>query len=104
MIKGSTLREIRFRDGQIIGKGETILIHWPKPRDEPSKVEVLHRDRLIQGRAATSLAWIGYTVTDDALVGATMDGMCETPGGNIVEPDGVDADGTPSWLLIHGLM
>ncbi len=33
-----------------------------------------------------------------------MDGVCKTPTGHMVEPDGVGPDGVPSWLRILGLI
>lgn len=32
------------------------------------------------------------------------DGVCETPTGHRVEPDGFGPDGVPSWLLILGFV
>lgn len=32
------------------------------------------------------------------------DGVCKTPTGHMVEPDGVGPDGVPSWLRILGLI
>lgn len=34
----------------------------------------------------------------------TNDCMCETPTGDIVEPDGTGPDGAPSWLLHFGMI
>lgn len=33
-----------------------------------------------------------------------FDGLCETPSGDSVEPDGVGPDGAPSWLRCLGLI
>ena len=32
------------------------------------------------------------------------DGVCETPTGHCVEPDGTGPDGVPSWLCVLGLL
>jgi hypothetical protein len=104
MIKGETIREIRFRDGYIIPKGDTLLIDWPDARARPMEVEVLHRDRAFPGRAATSLLWIGLSPAPAELEAAVSEGACETPAGHSVEPDGIDCEGNPSWLLIYGLI
>ena len=32
------------------------------------------------------------------------DGVCKSMLGHIVEPDGFDSDGSPSWLLVAGLI
>jgi hypothetical protein len=39
-----------------------------------------------------------------ALERMSNDGLCETPTGETVEPDGYDEHGCPSWLMICGLM
>jgi hypothetical protein len=104
MIKGQTIREIRFRDGYIIPRGDTLLINWPDAKARPGEVEIHHREKLLSGRASTSLAWIGLTISEGELEVGLSDGVCETPAGNTVEPDGIDPQGNPSWLRIHGLI
>lgn len=104
MMKGNVLREIRFKDGYRIPKGGLILISWPDPRMQANRVQVHHGDRVIPVPAVTALAWIGHTASLAELEEATFDGTCETPNGHSVEPDGVDPEGVPSWLLIHGLI
>ena len=32
------------------------------------------------------------------------DGICETPTGHNVEPDGIGPDGVPSWLRVFGVI
>lgn len=34
----------------------------------------------------------------------SYDGICETPTGETVEPDGIGTDGVPSWTLIFGFI
>ena len=104
MIKGSAIREIRFKDGHCILKGEALIIHWPDPRANPTRVEILHKDRSLFSHAVSALGWIGGTRAEEYLGEAVMDSVCETPNGTTVEPDGVDSEGVPSWLMIHGLM
>jgi hypothetical protein len=104
MMKGNTLREIRFKDGYRIKKGDMILLFWPDPRGKATCVEVHHGGRLIFVPSVTALAWIGHSASPSELEEATFDGTCETPNGHTVEPDGVDPEGVPSWLLIHGLI
>ena len=31
-------------------------------------------------------------------------GVCKTPTGEVVEPDGTGTDGAPSWLLLTGMI
>jgi hypothetical protein len=104
MIKGQMLKEVRFREGQVIPKGATVILSWPDGRLKPFQVEVHHGNSVLTTRAASALVWIGLTVTQEELKSAMLDGICETPAGNSVEPDGVDSQGVPSWLVIHGLI
>jgi hypothetical protein len=102
MINGSVVREIRFRDGHMIPKGDSLIISWPDPKGNPTQVH--HRGRILNCTARSSLAWIGLTCSGESLAEAMEDGTCETPNGNEVEPDGVDPEGAPSWLMIYGLI
>ncbi len=104
MMKGTVIREIRFKDGFILSKGATVIIVWPDPYGKPTEVNVLNRDRSLTCIASTALSWIGLTVTEDELAAVVLDSTCETPSGNTVEPDGVDPEGVPSWLRVHGLI
>ena len=104
MMKGTAVCEIRFKDGHRILKGESILIAWPDPRLNPMKVEVFHKDRVLNSPAVSALGWIGSSCTEEDLAEAVCDSVCETPNGTTVEPDGIDSDGVPSWLMIHGLI
>jgi hypothetical protein len=104
MMKGTVIREIRFKDGHRILKGDSILIAWPDPRLNPTRVEVFHKDRVLNCLAVSALGWICKSCTEKDLAEAVHDSVCATPNGSTVEPDGVDSDGVPSWLMIHGLM
>jgi hypothetical protein len=104
MIKGNAIREIRFRDGHIIRKGDFLSLTWPDARNLPWQVDVTHGVRTLKSRARTALAWIGLEITTEQLSEAMNDGVCETPSGNSVEPDGIDHEGNPSWLMIHGIL
>lgn len=104
MMKGTVVGEVRFKDGHRILKGESIGIAWPDPRVDPMRVEVFHKDRVLKTPAISALGWIGSSCTDEDLAEMAVDSLCETPNGTTVEPDGVDSDGVPSWLMIYGLI
>ena len=104
MIKGDAIREIRFRDGHIIRKGDSLGLSWPDARNLPWQVDVIHGDKTLKCKASTALAWIGLEVSTEQLSEDMNEGICETPAGNRVEPDGVDQGGNPSWLMIHGIL
>jgi len=51
--------------------------------------------------------WRGqlYDVPDlDTLEGWVFDSVVETLDGGMIEPDGFDCEGCPSWLLVLGLV
>lgn len=104
MIKGTAIREIRFKSGHVIRKGETLIIEWPDVRNNPTKVNVMHANRMLPTPAITALGWIGKSFSQEELADAAMESVCETPSGTTVEPDGIDSAGVPSWLLIYGLI
>ena len=47
---------------------------------------------------------VDYLPTEDDLKDAVSDGVCATPSGDDVEPDGHGPDGAPSWLMVFGLI
>lgn len=104
MIKGQMQREVQFRNGNVLPKGSMVILNWPDAKLKPFQVEVHLGNLVFPSPAATALAWIGLTVSQEELEAAMEDGACETPSGSMVEPDGVDPQGVPSWLGIHGLL
>jgi hypothetical protein len=42
--------------------------------------------------------------SDKELIMRDYDGICETPTGHRVEPDGIGPDGVPSWLRLFSLI
>lgn len=60
-----------------------------------------------QGIVARLPAWaagIAELPTQAELEEWIGDGLCETPSGDSVEPDGTGPDGAPSWLRCLGLI
>lgn len=47
---------------------------------------------------------IKYIPSFDTLKQWDYDGICETPTGHRVEPDGIGPDGVPSWLRLFSLI
>jgi hypothetical protein len=94
----TTKKAIKLKDGNILSKGLPVsfipdndrLCHVKSPlRDEPYKV------RITSAFPAPSFNTIEKW---------GMDGICKTPTGKRVEPDGHGPDGSPSWLLALGLI
>ena len=97
---------IRLRDGTQIPTGAHLIITWSRTAsthgatwvDGPTPDRVLVLPGLTLGRA------LAGSVPSDAQVQAwVFDGVCETPRGDTVEPDGFGPDRCPSWLWLLGI-
>lgn len=93
-----TQKEIKLKDGSTLPKGLPIsfipgkdsrcLVHSPA-HPEPLQV------RMTSAFKAPSMS---------TLERWGFDGVCKTPTGKRVEPDGYGSDESPSWLLVFGLI
>jgi len=93
-----TQKEIKLKDGStlptglpvtfIAGKDSRCLVHSPA---HPEALQV----RITSAFKAPSMK---------SLERWNWDGICKTPTGKRVEPDGYGPDGSPSWLLVFGLI
>jgi hypothetical protein len=94
----TTKKEIKLKDGSTLAKGLPVsfiagrdsrcLVHSPA-HPEPLQV------RITSAFKAPSMA---------SMERWGMDGVCKTPTGKRVEPDGYGSDGSPSWLMVFGLI
>lgn len=97
-MKAKTKKSILLKDGSTLPKGLPVsfiegsnsrcLVHSPT-RPEPYQV------RITSAFKAPSMAMMDHW---------SMDSVCKTPTGKRVEPDGYGPDGSPSWLLVYGLI
>ncbi len=93
-----TQKHIPLKDGTTLPKGLPVsflsdsdsrcLVHSPT-HPEPVRV------RITSAFKAPSMA---------SLERWSYDSICKTPTGKRVEPDGYGSDGSPSWLLVFGLI
>ena len=93
-----TQKEIKLKDGSTLAKGLPVtfiagkdsrcLVHSPA-HPEPLQV------RITSAFKAPSMA---------SLERWSMDSVCKSVTGKRVEPDGHGSDGSPSWLLVFGLI
>jgi hypothetical protein len=94
----TTQKEIKLKDGSTLPKGLKVsfiegkdtrcLVHSPA-HPEPLQV------RITSAFKAPSMS---------SLERWNNDGVCKTPTGKRVEPDGHGSDGSPSWLLVFGVI
>jgi len=93
-----TQKDILLKDGSTLPKGLPVtfiegkdsrcLVHSPN-HSEPLQV------RITSAFKAPSMS---------SLERWSYDSVCKTPTGKRVEPDGHGCDGSPSWLLVFGLI
>ena len=93
-----TTKPITLKDGSILPKGLRVsfipdkdsrcLVHSP---DHPAPLQV----RIMSAFKAPSIT---------SLERWNHDGVCKTPTGKRTEPDGYGDDGSPSWLLVMGMI
>ena len=93
-----TKKQINLKDGTTLPKGLPVtfipgkdsrcLVHSPE-HSEPLQV------RITSAFPAPSMI---------SLERWSDDGVCKTPTGKRVEPDGYGPDGSPSWLLAFGMI
>ena len=94
----TTKKEIKLKDGSTLPKGLPVtfilekdsrcLVHSPA---HPAPLQVRITSAFPAPSFATLERW-------------GMDGVCKTPTGKRVEPDGHGPDGSPSWLLVFSLI
>ena len=120
--KTATKREIKLKDGTVIPagtKGEVrpllpdelgntgnninirshytgILVFRPEGSEREYKFKMSKLTNMFEGFKAPSVKTMEKWEWDR--------GGCKTPVGTMVEPDGVDPDGWPSWMLIMGII
>ena len=81
---------------------DNALLHISPFKDDPAEQIPSERDDGIE-----TIEWRGqvFDVPElDELEGWVFDSVCETLDGDMVEPDGWNVEGCPSWLLVLGLV
>ena len=93
---------INLKDGTSIPAGAKVSIAWI---DSNIRAEIAYNGRVARVRSMTAAkALAGKVPTTRSFEKWASDGVCPTPTGKRVEPDGIGSDGVPSWLMIAGLI
>ena len=99
--------DIKLKDGSVIPAGSSVSLQWGRYPDyslatltAPGRPPV----KLNTGRLHNYLRGFPKPPGYRALEKMMENGVALTPTGKRVEPDGVGPDGSPSWLLIGGLI
>lgn len=100
----TTSRELKFKDGSVIAKGETVKVVVDK--DRPT-VAILRYNGVKYATRSANLHIVSESFvapTEEELMRGTLDSVCSSLLGNDVEPDGWDQYGFPSVLLAMGMI
>ena len=95
--------EVGFKSGRKWEKHKRINIrpHETHPSlvtiDDGEMVYSVHVDIL---KSFKEIQWPTISEIENMI----YDGDCTTPAGNIVDPDGHDSEGWPSWLIMLGFI
>lgn len=110
-MKRTLLESMKAGNGVEIAKGEIVTVAFDVPREkaDPSKgfVHSSFSVTTADGRRIVSRKphKVGFKTPGlRALEKYSDDGIAKSVFGARVEPDGIDADGSPSWLLFLGLI
>lgn len=95
----TTQKEIRLKDGVTLPVGLPVEFIKTSP-----SICLVQCGDLRPGPARVRVTSAFQCPTLEELEGAVSDGVCESVGGDSVEPDGWDSEGSPSWLLALGMI
>ena len=97
-MQSTVLKTITWKDGYTIAEGKTVnAICLPNGVSIEGKI-------LPYKHASKYLDTFNPVPSMEELEEYAYDSVCETPCGCSVEPDGHCEHGTPSWLLVIGLI
>lgn len=95
-MKKKLFRDIKLKTGFTLQKGLVVTV---QPLNN-ELCEVFVGDQVYKLRYQS----VFKAPSIKTLMKQEFDGVCKTPAGKRVEPDGHDSEGYPSWLLIAGVI
>ena len=104
-MKAITKASRALKDGKMIPVNVEIDITMDGTRG--AIVKVADFDKPVRINLANAYKWIkGFKAPPSIRVMEKwdLDGICETVTGKRVEPDGIGSDGSPSWLIVMGMI
>ena len=99
-------KEIKMKDGTVLPEGKRFQIRW-------EETELRHRPRVKASGSEyeykisneTAIKMLGKKEPSLSSLARWGDnGNCKSILGEVVEPDGTDSYGSPSWLLVKRLI
>jgi hypothetical protein len=96
-------QELKFKDGSVFSVGTMVKIEFPE--DHSGMAIRVTADGVTKLVRSSQLSKFGIKQpTINTMTRWVEDGIARSVGGKKVEPDGWDSDGTPSWLLVVGII
>jgi hypothetical protein len=98
--------EIRMKDGSVLKAGNKFSIRWEETAiGHRPRVKVYGSDSEFKISNGTAIKMLGKKEPSvSSLSRWDGNGICKSILGETVEPDGTDSYGSPSWLIVKGLI
>lgn len=94
----------KAKSGAFLAAGTEVEVTFPKELGG-RYVRMTAGDVSITGATLAMKRYFGTRIPSmKTLEKWVFDSVCKSVGGKDVEPDGWDCDGTPSWLLVIGVI
>lgn len=93
-----TQKEIKLKDGSTLPKG--LPVSFIPDKDSRCHVHSPNYPTPLQVRISSAFKAPSMATLEKW----NQDGICKTPTGHRVEPDGHGPDGSPSWMLVFGII
>jgi hypothetical protein len=105
-INSKAKRELKWKDGSITSEGTPVHIDFCETR--PGRIYVTVGETVYQtglaNKAHERFTGIGKVPGFRTLEKYSNDGIAKTVTGEKTEPDGFGSDGSPSWMLVVGII
>lgn len=107
-MKTTTKKSFTSKKGTAINKGERVTVSFTvKGKASQEFLPNYVRIRTEDGRSIITRNFKGAGIrvpSMRALEHWACDSVCESVFGSVIEPDGWDSEGSPSWLLVFGIV
>jgi hypothetical protein len=105
MITKTTTAELKLKDGTVYPIGTTFELRWDKERYGTTFATTAGREVKLGTARLHKYFNVSKPPTVNTLMKWEFDsGTCKTVLGKKTEPDGTDEYGSPSWMLVMGVI
>ena len=103
------IRDAKNQKGVTLSKGEKVIVVFPKNRADVTHIFSANdpkRSNILMVRTMNLNKYVKGATKEpsEKLLYKMSDGIAKSVLGKRVEPDGYDQYGSPSWLLVAGLI